>query len=399
MPAFTSPQPESLGYGRPFVDQDDVDAVVAVLRGERLTQGPAVEAFEQGLERATGAGHAVAVANGTLALELAYRALDVERGSVVLTTPNTFLATASAAIHCGAEVDFVDIERRTGNLDLDRLAERLESGLPADVVAPVHFAGLPCDMQRLLAMKRAFGFRIVEDAAHALGGGYRADGRLWRVGEHPEVDATILSFHPVKHVTTAEGGAVLTHRPEIAARLRRLRDHGLDRELRFGRDGTWPLGFAPMVELGWNARLSDVHAALGASQLHKLPDFLAARREIAMRYMAELRDLEFLDPGGADREHAWHLFVVRTEERERDALALALRERGIQAQVHYWPVPGHPWFQARYGERSLPEAERHGRRALSLPIHPSLSERNQGRVIEALHHGRRPRIASCPIAS
>ena len=392
MPARASPPPEPIGYGRQFVDQDDVDAVVAVLSGAYLTQGTAVPRFEQGLMGATGAAHAVATSSGTTALQLAYLALDVGPGTYVVTSANTFLATATAALHCGAEVGFIDVEPRTGNLDLDRLEALLAHDRRPTVVTAVHFAGLPCDMERLIELKRAYGFRLIEDAAHALGARYRVDGRWWRVGEHSEVDATALSFHPVKHVTTGEGGAVLTAKAELAARLRRLREHGVDRE-GCGRRGG-PSWAAPMVELGLNARMSDVHAALGTSQLRKLPDFLAARREIAMRYVAELRDFELLDPGGTDREHAWHLFVIRAEEEERDALARALRERGIQASVHYQPVPAQPWFRERFGERRFPNAERHALRSLSIPIFPALSEAEQSRVIDTLLDWRQGRAAA-----
>jgi len=402
MQRSTNPSPETLGYGRQYVDQDDVDAVAAVLLGEHLTQGPSVARFEAALAQATGAPEAVAVANGTCALHLVYHALGVGPGRNLLTTANTFLATASAAHMCGAEVEFVDIDSRTGNLDVRELEQRLERGPAPHVVTAVHFAGLPCDMEWLLALKRRHDFLLVEDAAHALGARYRLEGKWYRAGEHPEIDATILSFHPVKHVTTAEGGAVLTHDVELAARLRRLRSHGVDEASTlapFPRQGTaegaavpW---FKPMLELGFNYRLSDVQAALGASQLKKLPDFLEARREIALRYVAELRGFELPDPAGfdagADREHAWHLFVIHCAAEERDELHAHLRQLGIRAQVHYYPVPLQPWFRNRGAVRSYPRALQHARTALSLPIFPALSEEGQARVIAALAEWRRGR--------
>lgn len=379
--------PAVLGYGHQFLDQDDIDAVVEVLRGESLTQGEAVRRFEDRLAAVTGAPHALAVANGTLALQLAYLALDVGPGTRVVTTANTFLATASSAIHCGAEVDFVDIEPRSANLDIVELEAVLAGPDPPEVVTVVHFAGLPCAMQRVLELKRRHGFKLVEDAAHALGARYQADGRTWCVGEHPEVDATCLSFHPVKHITTGEGGAVLTHDPERAARLRRLREHGIDRELQ-------GLGYAPMVELGLNARMSDIQAALGWSQLEKLPDFLAARREIAMRYLVELRDFELPDPGCEDREHAWHLFFLHVDPGERDRMMEALLQAGIRTQVHYRPVPLQPWFRSRHRGGLWPEAELHAARAISLPIYPSLAEEDQSRVIGFLNAWRHGGIAA-----
>jgi dTDP-4-amino-4,6-dideoxygalactose transaminase len=400
-----SPRPhEPLGYGRQYVDQDDVDAVAAVLLAEVLTQGPAVARFEEGLARVTGAPHAVAVANGTCALHLAYHVLGVGPGRDVLTTANTFLATASAAQMCGGGVEFLDIDLRTGNLDLRLLEQRLERGRPPHLVTAVHFAGLPCDMEWLIALKRRHDFLLVEDAAHALGARYRVEGRWYRVGEHPEVDATILSFHPVKHVTTGEGGAVLTHDAARAGRLRRLRSHGTDPEASLApftesRAGAFrPAWFKPMLELGFNYRLSDIHAALGASQLEKLPDFLAARREIAQRYLADVREYVLPHPGGqgerADREHAWHLFVIRTAPHERDELLAFLRQRGVHAQVHYYPVPLQPWFRGRTPADAFPNAIAHARSALSLPIFPSLSEEDQGRVIAALEEWRRARAAA-----
>ena len=407
MRAPSSRPHEPLGYGRQYVDQDDVDAVAEVLLGAPLTQGPAVARFEAGLVQATGAPHAVAVANGTCALHLAYHALGVGPGRGVLTSANTFLATATAAQMCGAPVEFLDIDARTGNLDPRALEERLAHGPTPHVVTAVHFAGLPCDMEWLIALKRRHDFLLVEDAAHALGARYRVDGKWYRVGEHPDIDATILSFHPVKHVTTGEGGAVLTHDGARAARLARLRSHGTDPESSLrpfdaGQGGAKPAWFNPLVELGFNYRLSDVQAALGASQLKKLTDFLAARREVALRYMAELRGFALPHPGGlderAEREHAWHLFVIRAAPEERDELLLFLRQRGIHAQVHYYPVPLQPWFRERAGAsasaRAFPNAVAHARSALSLPIFPSLSDEDQGRVIAALSEWQEARSAA-----
>jgi dTDP-4-amino-4,6-dideoxygalactose transaminase len=275
------------------------------------------------------------------------------------------------------------------------------------VVTAVHFAGLPCDMEWLLALKRRHDFLLVEDAAHALGARYKVEGQWYRVGEHPDVDATILSFHPVKHVTTGEGGAVLVHDAERAARLRRLRSHGMDPDsalLPFSGEPDGPAQkppwFNPMLELGFNYRLSDIQAALGTSQLKKLPDFLEARREIALRYLAELRD--YVLPVGigerADREHAWHLFVIHCEPGERDELMLYLRQEGIHTQVHYYPVPLQPWFRGRASSQGsagiFPRAIAHARTALSLPIFPSLSEEDQARVITALGEWKRARAVA-----
>ena len=363
-----------LGYGRQAIDEDDVAAVVETLRGDWLTQGPAVERFEQALAERTGAAHAVCVANGTAALHIALAALDTGPGHVVVTSANTFVASATCAVQCGASPEFVDVEGSAWNLDLDELEARCEAG-PVHAVVAVHYAGRPLDMERLLALAARFGFRVVEDASHALGASYAADGRSWRVGEHAGVAATALSFHPVKHVTSGEGGAVLCHDAELAARLRRLRHCGIDTTgARRGR----------MEELGWNYRLSDLHAALGASQLVKLERFLARRHELAARYSAALAEVPGIDLPEATPGHAWHLYVVHVDADRRDALAAELRERGIGTQVHYRPVPHEPFFRARTPERAYPVAEEHAARCLSLPLFPALEDDEQDAVIAAL---------------
>ena len=369
-----------LGYGRQCIDEDDERAVLAVLRGDYLTQGPAVEAFEDALCRATGAPRAVAVSSGTAALQLAYRILGVERGSVVWVPANTFLASATTALHAGARVELLDVDHETGNLDVGELERRLEEGPVPDVVCVVHFAGLACDMQRLIDLKRRHGFAILEDAAHALGASYLVDGRAFGPGSHPAIDAACLSFHPVKTITTGEGGAVLVPDSSSAARLRRLRSHGV------ARDYSTDVPFAPMLELGWNARLSDLHAALGASQLTKLEAFVERRNALAERYahgLAGLADVQLPSTAPAGERHAWHLFVLRVQEHERGPLVAYLRERGIGTQLHYAPLSWHPWFRTHLQAR-VPAAEAHARRALSLPLHPGLRDVDVDRVVEAL---------------
>jgi dTDP-4-amino-4,6-dideoxygalactose transaminase len=376
-------EPSALGYGRQWIAPADVAAVGRVLAGERLTQGPAVDAFERALCAATGAKHAVALANGSVALQAAHLALGLGPGARVVTSANTFLASAVAAVHCGAEPAFVDVVPASGNMDLDELARRLDAGERVDAVVAVHFAGLPLDVERLLALKRAHGFRLIEDAAHALGAAYPVEGRTWRVGEHPGVDATILSFHPVKLVTTAEGGAVLTHDAEIARRVRRLANHGIERG--GARESAADWNPTPMLEPGFNWRLSDVHAALGTSQLARREPFLARRRALAARYDALLPEAlpsAELPAAGEPAHHARHLYWIRVDE--RDALAAHVSARGIQAQLHYYPVPHQPWFRARYGVPDVPHALRHARRALSLPLYPALTDDEQSRVLDAL---------------
>lgn len=381
-------EPATIGYGRQEIRPEDVAAVTRVLLAERLTQGPAVTDFEQALCRQTGAGSAIALNSGTAALQLAMAALGVGPGSKVVTSANTFLASATAALWCGAEVEFVDIDARTLNLDLDALEARLEAG-GVDLVVPVHFAGLPCDMQRLLELKARFGFRLLDDACHALGGRFEAGGQSYRVGECPAVDATVLSFHPVKQITTGEGGAVLTHEPETARRVQQLRHHGMapDANARpFSDSSTCPPWFVPMSELGGNSRLSDLGAALGASQLARLDEILAARRAQVERYDSAFAEggLEGLRPPPRSAGHAWHLYVLHCEVGQRDQLMAWLAERGIGSQLHYYPVPMQPYFRARYGEARVPNALEHARRALSIPLYPGLARVDQQRVVDAL---------------
>lgn len=375
-----------IGYGRQSIDESDVDAVVAALASDHLTQGPGVLRFERDLCGATGSTHAVACSSGTSALHLALLALGVGEGARVVTSANTFLASATAALHARAEVEFVDVELPGGNLDPARLADRLARPPRVDAVVAVHFAGRPCDLSALLELKRRHGFRLVVDGCHALGATAAVGERRLRVGEVPGVDAVALSFHPVKHVTTGEGGAVLFRDVEAAERARRLREHGIDRapeHVPFEDSRATPPWFGAMVDLGFNYRLTELQAALGRSQLARLDGFLAARRRLARRYAELLEGCELPpdDPG-----HAWHLYVVRVGADERDDLMAFLKEGGIGTQLHYYPVPLQPFFRARGGwsERDFPNAVQHARRSLSLPLHPGLADEDQERVAAAL---------------
>jgi perosamine synthetase len=388
-------------YGRQSIDQRDVDEVAAALTSDFLTQGPRVAQFEAALAARVGASDAVAVANGTLALELAYAALDVGPGDLALVPAITFLATATAAVRCGAEVRFVDVDPETALLDLRELERRVDEatreGRPVKLVAPVHFAGAAVDVAR--ARTLAPGAVFVEDAAHALGATH-ADGS--RVGACAASDATIFSFHPVKHVTTAEGGAITFADASRRERARRLRSHGMHKEtarFRVDPEGPW-VGpwYYECDEISTNARLSDVHAALGTSQLEKLDVFLARRRALAARYDAALSEsplVERLAPltAGDPAAHAYHLYVVRLrreagESNER----VALRRRGlfehlaarqVRAQVHYVPLPWQPPFW-RPGER-YEGAESYYASCLSLPLFPAMTDGDQERVVDALH--------------
>lgn len=378
-------------YGRQSIDEADIAAVVAVLRSDFLTQGPAVEVFEAALTQACGAAHAVAANSATSALHLAYRALGLGPGGLLWTSPNTFVATANAALLCGAEVDFVDIDPRTYNLSPRALAAKLvtarSQGRPLpDVVATVDFAGQPCAVESIRALAREYGFWIVEDASHAIGGSWR--GEPIGCGRH--ADITVFSFHPVKVVTTAEGGAALTDDPAFASTMRLLRTHGITRDpaqIEGESHGPW---YYEQVELGPNYRLTDLQAALGTSQMARLPAFLARRRAIAARYDAELADLPLARPWqDPDGRSAFHLYPVLVDPEGfaggRRAVFEALRGRGIGVQVHYIPVHLQPFWRGRgFRAGDYPEAERYYSGTLSLPIFPALADEDQTRVIEAL---------------
>ena len=381
---------KTIAYGRQSISERDIEAVVRVLRSDWLTQGPEVQGFEAALAQYCGAAAAVAMHNATLALHAAYLALDLGPGDVLWTSPITFVATANGARACGADVDFVDIDPDSLNLSPARLAEKLSvakrTGRLPKIVAPVHFTGLPCDMQAIGALSREYGFRVVEDAAHAIGAKYGS----YAVGACTHSDAAVFSFHPVKIVTTAEGGAVLTRDRALAARLDRIRNHGLERSPEAIGDhweGPWHY---EMRELGFNYRMTDMQAALGASQLKQIEAFIARRHTIADRYDRELARLPLALPRrSTGSRSALHLYVIQVDEartkRTRREVFDRLRAAGIWVQVHYIPVHLQPYYRKLgFSPGQFPAAERFYRGAISLPIHAGLSDDDQARVIDEL---------------
>jgi len=367
-----------LPYGRQSIDEADIRAVVEALKGSHLTQGPSVGRFEQKLASLLDAPHVSAVSSGTAALHLAYAALGLGAGDEIITSPITFLATANAARHLGAEVSFGDVDD-CGNLDPDSV-EPLISPRTRGIVA-VHFAGLPADMQRLRAIAERHGLWLVEDAAHALG----ARIGVTPVGACALSDATTFSFHPVKHITTAEGGAVSTRRVELKQKIDRLREHGIER--RPAPDSEGHYGYV-MQELGWNYRLSDLGAALGISQLDKLPAWLRRREQIAQRYRAGFAGLDPLllrcTPLPQGRHSAHHLFPVLIDFARlgltRGAVMSALKQRGIGTQVHYIPVCDQPYYSKRKSS-DCPNARRFYSSELSLPMYSTLTDADVERVL------------------
>jgi UDP-4-amino-4,6-dideoxy-N-acetyl-beta-L-altrosamine transaminase len=376
-------------YGRQSISDADIAAVVEVLRSDWLTQGPAVERFEQAVAARCSAPYASAVCNATAALHLAYRALDLGPGDRLWTSPNTFVATVNAARFCGAEVDFVDIDPVTYNLCQDALAHKLEqaqrTGRLPKVVAPVHFAGQPCEMRAIAALAQRYGFRVVEDASHAIGGAYAGEP----VGSCRYSDAAVFSFHPVKLITTGEGGMLLTRSERLHRRVQLLRSHGITREraqMRNEPEGAW---YYEQLDLGYNYRMTDIQAALGYSQLQRLDDFVARRHRLAERYDAALRDLPLRLPARpADSRSALHLYVLHVPAESvpsRGELFATLRGHGVGVNVHYIPVHLQPYYRGLgFQPGDFPLAERYYAGAISLPLYPDLQEAQQDRVIEII---------------
>ena len=372
-------------YGRQDISEEDIAAVVAVLRSDWLTQGPAIASFERCVASYVGAPHAVAVSNATAALHLAYLALDLGPGDVVWTVPNTFVATANAALYCAASVDFVDTDPMSYCMSVEALAAKLadtrrsRQGLPK-IVSPVHFAGQSCDMRAIHALSRDYGFRIVEDASHAIGADY-LDGK---VGNCRVSDATVFSFHPVKIVTTGEGGIVTTRDPALAARFGELRSHGITRDpARMDKDGEGPW-YYQQVGLGLNYRMTDLQAALGESQMNRIDAFVARRRKLAARYDAAFADVPLTRPWQShEGASSFHLYPIHVEPSARRRIFDGLRAAGLGVNVHYIPVHLQPHyaklgFQVGY----CPNAERYYAGAISLPMFSRMTDEEHATVVD-----------------
>jgi UDP-4-amino-4,6-dideoxy-N-acetyl-beta-L-altrosamine transaminase len=395
--------PPFLPYGRQSIDEDDIAAVAAVLRGDWLTQGPAVEAFERALAERTGAAHAVACANGTAALHLAFLALDLAPGEAVVVPAVTFLATASTVRHAGGEVAFADVDPDTGLMTAQTAAAALAraeaAGWRVRALAPVHYAGQTADLDALGRLAAARGLTLVEDACHAIGSADERGGVAQPVGSGVAGGMAAFSFHPVKTIAAGEGGAVTTGDAALAHRLKRLRNHGMlrepedftDREAGFAAAGTPNPWYYEMAEPAFNYRLTDLQAALALSQLGKLDRFAERRRHLVGLYG---RALAPLGPLLRPLAHvpwcrpAWHLMVALIDfaaaGRERAAVMAGLRARGVGTQVHYIPVHRQPFWVRRYGRLSLPGADAFYDRALSLPLFPAMADGDVDRVAAAL---------------
>ncbi len=386
--------PPVIPYGRQSIDDDDAAAVLKALRSDFLTTGPVVQEFERTLAEVCDAKHAVAVANGTAALHVAMLAAGIGSGARVITSPNTFLASANAAEFVGATADFADIDDQTYNLNPTALAATWRPDTRA--VVAVDFAGQTCDLPAIAALARERGAVVIEDAAHALGSTFAHEGQRYRVGGHPWADLTTLSFHPVKTITTGEGGAILTNDDHLAARCREFRSHGMVRQPDQPHSPAADWGTGPwyyeMAELGFNYRITDIQCALGLTQLARLDRFIARRAEIVAAYNATFAHLPHvtLPRAAPGAQPAWHLYVLQLDfdglGTSRTACMDALRRRGIGTQVHYIPVHLQPYYVRKYGYTvgKCPLAEAYYRHCLSLPLYPAMSDADVARVINAV---------------
>lgn len=371
-------------YGRQTIDDDDIKAVIDVLKSELLTQGPAVPCFEDAVATLCSVPHAIAVNSATSALHISCIALGVGPGDIVWTSPNTFVASANCVRYCGGTVDFVDIDSLTQNMSIDCLAEKLReaelAGTLPKVVIPVHFAGHPCDMKPIHELGQKYGFKIIEDASHAIGARYKQS----LIGDCTYSDITVFSFHPVKIITTAEGGMATTKSAKLARNLQLLRSHGITRdtdEVKNSNEGPW---YYEQFLLGYNYRMTDLQAALGVSQIKHIHDWLARRHQIADRYDIALAELPLVTTQRtASNYSSLHLYCIQVESRR--SIFEKLRTAGILVNVHYIPVHLQPYYKRLgFKQGQFPNSEAFYNRTISLPIFASLKDQDQGYVIHAV---------------
>ncbi|MEW5251341.1 UDP-4-amino-4,6-dideoxy-N-acetyl-beta-L-altrosamine transaminase [Microbulbifer discodermiae] len=377
-------------YGRQDITQRDIDSVVDVLKSDFLTQGPTVPKFEQAIANQVGSRHALAVNSATSALHIACLALGLGPGDRFWTTPITFVASANCGLYCGADIDFVDIDPKTYNLCPTQLERKLEQAeregrLPKILIA-VHMCGQSCDMEAINVLSKRYGFRVIEDASHAIGGKFKGES----IGNCRFSDITVFSFHPVKIVTTAEGGIATTNEPHLAARMSLLRSHGVTRDpslMTRSPDGPW---YYQQIELGFNYRMTELQAALGISQLKRLDEFVCKRHELAKGYDTKLSKLPLVCPWQhPDSYSGFHLYVIRLKTSESKVshgeVFKRLRNDGIGVQLHYIPVHTQPYYQELgFSAGQFPEAERYYQEAISLPLFPTMDEAQQEHVVTSL---------------
>lgn len=365
-------------YSRQKIEEDDIQAVVDVLRSDYITTGPRIAEFEKRVADYVGAGYAVAVANGTAALHAACFAAGIAPGDEVITTPITFAASANCIMYCGGRPVFADIDPKTYNIDPEDIKRKITDKTKA--VIPVHLAGQPCDMDAIQKIAEEYHLLVIEDGAHALGSEYKGK----RIGSIS--DMTTFSFHPVKPITTGEGGIIVTDKEELYQKLCLFRSHGITREdsLMTRNEGPW---FYQQMELGYNYRITDVQCALGCSQMNKLDKFLERRRELARRYHRAFQDCpDIIVPYQLhDANSGWHLYIIQVLHCDRKNVFETLREKGIGVNVHYIPVYYHPYYREHgYQEVCCPNAEKLYEQMISIPLHPSLSNGQQDYIIQTI---------------
>lgn len=377
-------------YGKQSIDEADIQAVEEVLRSDFLTQGPAIEKFERSVAAYCGVKYAVAVTNATSALHIACLAAGLGKGDILWTSPITFVASANCGLYCGASVDFVDIDEKTYNMSVDALEDKLrqakkENQLPK-IVVPVHLAGQSCDMKRIRELSAEYGFTVLEDASHGVG----ADYLKTKVGSCTFSDMAVFSFHPVKIITTGEGGMVLTNDKDLYERLILLRSHGITRDpakMTHEADGPW---YYQQIALGFNYRMTDIQAALGASQMIRLDEFVARRRALAARYNALLKDFPLVTPDvmkGADP--SWHIYIVRMVfgqiGKTKRQIFEEMKERGVVLNLHYIPVHRQPYYEKLgFRQGDFPHSEKYYEEAFTLPLYYSLANDEQDYIVESL---------------
>lgn len=383
---------KDLNYGKQWIDEDDIHEVVKVLKSDIITRGPKTEVFERRLSDYVGARYSVAVSSGTAALHLAVKALDIELGAKGVTSPNTFVATSNCLIHNGLEPDFADIDEKTYCISSWELERKCDD--KTRVILPVHFAGQPAEMEDIHKIAQASNSDIIEDASHAIGSRYQ-NGKM--VGSCCYSSMTIFSFHPIKTITTGEGGAVTTNSEELYEKLLLLREHGIVKDperLTDQSKGRLQPWYHEMQDLGFNYRMSDIQAALGNSQLKKCDDFVQRRREIVYSYNKAFKNDDWITTPyeRANVFSAFHLYVIKIDfektGRTRGDLVTHLRDKGIQTQVHYYPVHLQPYYRKNYGFKvgDFPKSEKYYEECISLPLYPKMTDEDVKRVIDSIQH-------------
>lgn len=375
-------------YGKQSIDQNDIDAVVEVLKSDFLTQGPAIEKFEKCVAEYCGAKYAVAVTSATAALHISCLSAGLGKDDILWTSPITFTASANCGRYCGADVDFVDIDPSTYNMSIAELEKKLQAAeIKPRVVVPVHLAGQSCEMDKIYKLSQKYGFKVIEDASHAIG----ADYKETKVGCCKYSDMTVFSFHPVKIVTTGEGGMVLTNDKDLYEKLVLYRSHGITRDPKLmtgTADGPW---YYQQIDLGFNYRMTDMQAALGYSQMQKVNEFVSKRRYLAKRYNELLKNINGiqLPDQNEDTKSSWHLYVVRVDfskiSKTKNQIFAEMKEKGICLNLHYIPVHTQPYYEnLGFKGGDFPNSEKYYEEAFTLPLYYSLTDEQQDHIVKSL---------------